>query len=155
MFAVFETGGKQYRVTEGDVVFIERLAGEAGDDARFDKILACSDEAGTEFGRPYLDGASVETKILGHGKDKKIIVFKYKPKKGYRKKQGHRQPYTKVRVERIISGKFGEAPSIIEADSETDADTIADAIADNDVMATAETEAVDTGDLAIEDAATE
>ena len=109
LYAVFETGGKQYRVTEGEVVFLERLDGEPGSGVVFDKVLSCSNETETEFGRPYLDDASVEGKILGHGKNKKLVVFKYKSKKGYRKKKGHRQPYTKVRIERIASGKYGVA----------------------------------------------
>jgi large subunit ribosomal protein L21 len=109
LYAVIETGGKQHRVTEGDVVFLERLDGEPGDKVRFDKILACSNEIDTDFGKPYLSDVSVEAKILGHGKNKKIVVFKFKAKKGYRRKQGHRQPYTKIRIERIVSGKYGVA----------------------------------------------
>lgn len=123
MFAVIETGGKQYRVTEGEVVFLERLDGEPGDLVLFDKILSCSNGEETEFGQPYLDDASVEGKILGHGKNKKIVVFKYKAKKGYRKKQGHRQPYTKIRVERIISEKYGIAA--YAGDDEEEAETAA------------------------------
>ena len=134
MYAVLETGGKQYRVTEGDVLFLERLGGEPGDIVNFDKILACSNEIETDFGRPYLDDVNVEAKILGHGKNKKIVVYKYKAKKGYRKKQGHRQPYTKVRVERIISQKYGVASYTDDSEADnTDSLRIeADEIVDTD-----------------------
>lgn len=101
MYAIIETGGKQYRVQEGDVLFIEKLAGESGSVVTFDKVLAVSKEDTVNFGSPLIEGANVSAKILNHGKAKKIIVFKYKPKKGYRRKQGHRQPYTKVQIESI------------------------------------------------------
>jgi large subunit ribosomal protein L21 len=101
MYAIIETGGKQYRVQEGDVVFIEKLAADAGSQVTFDKVLAVSKENEVSFGNPLVSGANVVGKILDHGKSKKIIVFKYKPKKGYRRKQGHRQPYTKVQIEKI------------------------------------------------------
>lgn len=101
MYAIIETGGKQYKVQEGDVVFIEKLLAEAGEAVTFDKVLAVSKEGTVNFGSPLVNGVSVSAKIIGHGKEKKVIVFKYKPKKGYRKKQGHRQPYTKVQIEKI------------------------------------------------------
>jgi large subunit ribosomal protein L21 len=101
MYAVIETGGKQYKVQEGDVVFVEKLTAEDGATVTFDKVLALSKEETMSFGNPVVENASVEAKVLGHGKGKKITVFKYKPKKGYRRKQGHRQPYTKVQIEKI------------------------------------------------------
>lgn len=100
MYAVIETGGKQYKVSEGDVVFIEKLGLEEGETVKFDKVLAVGGEK-TSIGAPYVDGASVEAKVVANGKSKKIIVFKYKPKKGQKTKQGHRQPYTKIQIEKI------------------------------------------------------
>ncbi len=101
MYAVIETGGKQYKVQEGDVVFIEKLDADEGASVVFDKVMAVSTEGSVNFGKPLVAGASVSGKVLSHGKEKKIIVFKYKAKKGYRNKTGHRQPYTKVQIEKI------------------------------------------------------
>lgn len=101
MYAVIETGGKQYQVKEGDVVFIEKLAVEADETVTFDKIVAVGTDEGIRIGTPYVDGASVEAKVIKNGKAKKITVFTYKPKKGEKKKQGHRQPYTQVRIEAV------------------------------------------------------
>ena len=101
MYAVIETGGKQYKVQEGDVVFVEKLEAEDGAVVTFDKVLAVSDEGNVTFGKPTVANATVSAKVLGQGKEKKVIVFKYKPKKGYRNKTGHRQPYTKVQIDKI------------------------------------------------------
>lgn len=96
--AIIMTGGKQYRVAEGDVVFIEKLNVEGGDVVKFDKVLAVIDENGSKFGTPVLEGASVEASVVKNGKGKKIRVYKMKPKKGYRLTKGHRQPYTQVQI---------------------------------------------------------
>jgi len=101
MYAIIETGGKQYKVQEGDVVFVEKLVAEEGSAFTFDKVLAVADGENVTFGAPVVAGASVNAKVMSHGKDKKIIIFKFKAKKGYKKKQGHRQPYTKVQIEKI------------------------------------------------------
>lgn len=101
MYAIIETGGKQVKVNEGEIVFLEKLTAEVDEVVTFDKVLAVQLDEETTFGTPYVDGAKVTAKVLAHGKDKKIVVFKYKPKKGYSKKQGHRQPYTKVMIEKI------------------------------------------------------
>ena len=101
MYAVIEACGKQYKVTKGDVVFFEKLDVEEGKKVTFDKVVLVSDEGKVEVGAPYVKGIKVEGKVVAHGKGKKIIVFKYKPKKNYRRKQGHRQPYTKVEITEI------------------------------------------------------
>ena len=98
MNAIIVTGGKQYKVAEGDVLFIEKLEQEAGDVVKFEQVLAIIDGEEATFGAPVVEGASVEAKVLKNGKGKKIRIFKYTPKKGYRKRQGHRQPYTKVQI---------------------------------------------------------
>ena len=101
MFAVIETGGKQYKVAEGDTLFIEKLPQEAGETVTFDKVLAILDGDNTTIGTPVVAGAKVDASIVKNGKGKKIRIFKYNPKKGYRKRQGHRQPYTKVTIGKI------------------------------------------------------
>jgi len=99
--AIIETGGKQYRVAEGDVIFIEKLDVEAGSPVTFDKVLAVIDGEGSSFGAPALEGVSVAANVIKNGKSKKIRVYKMKPKKGYHRTQGHRQPYTKVEITAI------------------------------------------------------
>lgn len=101
MHAIIETGGKQYKVAEGDVVFIEKLDNEAGNTVKFDQVLAILDGDKATFGAPVVAGASVEATIVKNGKGKKVRIFKYNAKKGYRKRQGHRQPYTKVEIGKI------------------------------------------------------
>ena len=101
MHAIIETGGKQYKVAEGDTLFIEKLPVEAGEAVTFDKVLAVIDGENVTVGTPVVEGAKVDASVVKNGKGKKILVFKYKPKKGYRRKQGHRQPYTKVTIGKI------------------------------------------------------
>ena len=101
MHAIIETGGKQFRVSEGDTLFIEKLPAEAGDAITFDKVLAVIDGDKASFGTPVVEGAKVEASVVKNGKGKKVMIFKYNPKKGYRKRQGHRQPYTKVEINKI------------------------------------------------------
>ena len=101
MYAIIETGGKQYQVKEGDVVFIEKLSVEADETVSFDKVVAVNNDNGLTVGAPYVNGATVEAKVIKNGKAKKITVFTYKPKKGEKRKMGHRQPYTQVRIESI------------------------------------------------------
>ena len=100
MFAVIETGGKQYKVQYGDIVFVEKLAAPEDSSVEF-KVIALSDENGVKIGTPYVEGVSVVGKVVKNGKGKKITVFTYKPKKGEKRKMGHRQPYTKVQIEAI------------------------------------------------------
>jgi len=100
MYAIIETGGKQYKVSEGDILFIEKVAANEGDAVKFDKVLAVGGDK-TVFGTPVVEGASVDAKVLKQGKAKKVIVFKYKPKKGEKCKQGHRQLFTKVQIDKI------------------------------------------------------
>ncbi len=106
MYAVIETGGKQYRVQEGDVVTVEKLNVEAGQKIEFDKVLVLAGEEDLKVGTPYVEGAKVTGEVVENGKGKKVIIFKYKAKKDYRKKQGHRQPYTMVKIESL----GGDAP---------------------------------------------
>ena len=101
MYAIIKTGGKQYKVSEGDVVYIEKLEAEEGASVNFAEVLAVGEGAELKCGAPFVEGAAVSAKVLKNGKAKKVLIFKYKPKKGYRRRQGHRQPYTKVQIEKI------------------------------------------------------
>ncbi len=103
MYAIIESCGKQYKVAEGDVVFFEKLETEVGKKVTFDKVVLVSDDKKVEVGAPYVKGIKVEGKVVEHGKGKKIIVYKYKAKKNYRRTQGHRQPFTKVEITKIAT----------------------------------------------------
>lgn len=103
VYAIIENGSRQYKVQEGDVVFLDKMDIAEGEEVELDKVVAVSNEGKMDVGAPYINGAKVTAKVLNHGKDKKIVIFKYKAKKGSsRRKQGHRQPYTKVQIEKII-----------------------------------------------------
>ena len=101
MYAIIETGGKQYKVEAGDTLFIEKLDVEADSEVTFDKVIAVGADDGIKVGAPYVDGATVTAKAIKNGKGKKITVFTYKPKKNAKRKMGHRQPYTKVEISSI------------------------------------------------------
>ncbi|MDR0885198.1 MAG: 50S ribosomal protein L21 [Clostridiales Family XIII bacterium] len=103
MYAIIETGGKQYKVQEGDKIKIEKLDFAADETVTFDKVLLVSDDNGATVGAPYVEGATVAAKVLFQGKSDKVIIFKFKAKKDYRKKQGHRQPFTLVQIEGITA----------------------------------------------------
>ena len=101
MYAIIKTGGKQYKVAEGDVIMVEKLAAGEGEAVVFDQVLTVVNDADVKIGTPVVEGAKVTGKVEAQGKDKKILVFKYKAKSNYRKRQGHRQPFTKVVSEKI------------------------------------------------------
>lgn len=101
MYAVIKTGGKQYRVQQGDVIFVEKIDAQADEAVTFEEVLLVNDGEETKIGKPVVEGAKVEGKVLAQVKSKKIVVYKYKAKKNERKKQGHRQPYTKVEITAI------------------------------------------------------
>ena len=101
MYAIIVTGGKQYKVEAGDVLFIEKLDVEADQTITFDEVLAVGTDKGIKVGSPFVKGATVEAKVVKNGKGKKITVFTYKPKKNEKRKKGHRQPYTKVEISAI------------------------------------------------------
>ncbi len=100
MYAIIATGGKQYKVSEGDIITIEKLGVEAGETVTFDQVLAVSGDELT-VGTPVVEGATVEASVIGEGRAKKVIVYKYKRKTGYHKKNGHRQSFTKVKIDKI------------------------------------------------------
>jgi len=101
MFAIIETGGKQYKVNEGDVIFVEKLEVAEGDKITFDRVLVVSDADGIKVGAPVVEGATVTANVVKNGKGKKVVVMTYKPKKNEKRKMGHRQPYTKVEITTI------------------------------------------------------
>lgn len=112
MYAIIESCGKQYKVAEGDVVFFEKLDAEEGKKVSFDKVVLVSDDKKVEVGAPYVKGVKVEGKVVANGKGKKILVYKYKAKKNYRRTQGHRQPYTKVEITKIKTAAEKEAKAV-------------------------------------------
>lgn len=101
VYAVIETGGKQYKVTEGETIFVEKLTADEGAEVVFDKVLVAGEGAAVKVGSPAVEGAKVTAKVVKNGKSKKITVFTYKPKKNEKRKMGHRQPYTKVEIVKI------------------------------------------------------
>lgn len=101
MYAIIKTGGKQYRVQEGDSIFVEKLAADVDSEVVFDQVLAVVNDGDVKVGAPVVEGAKVTAKVLEQGKQKKIRIFKYKAKSNYRRRMGHRQPYTKVSIEKI------------------------------------------------------
>lgn len=101
MYAIIVTGGKQYKVAEGDTIYVEKLEAANGEAVKFDHVLAVEKDGAVTVGAPQVEGASVSGKVVKTGKGKKIMVFKYKAKKNYRRRQGHRQPYSKVTIEKI------------------------------------------------------
>ena len=102
MYAIIATGGKQYKVEEGDVIRVEKLDVKEGEEITFDQVLVVGDKE-LKIGDPTVSGASVKAKVVAEGKEKKVIVYRYKPKTGYHKKNGHRQPFTQVKIEKIIA----------------------------------------------------
>ncbi len=101
MYAIVETGGKQFKVAQGDTIVVEKLPVEIGETVTLDKVFLVNQDGAVKVGVPFVDGAKVVAKVVEHGRDKKIVVFKYKAKKNYHKKQGHRQPFTKLTIESI------------------------------------------------------
>jgi len=101
LYAIIETGGKQYKVREGDVITVEKLNVDAGTSHTFDRVLAVGEGESAAFGAPYVNGASVTASVIGDGKGKKIVVYKFKSKKNYHRKKGHRQPFTKLKIDSI------------------------------------------------------
>ena len=104
MYAIIETGGKQYKVKEGDIITVEKLAADAGTAYTFDQVLSVVDGETVSFGTPYVNGASVSASVIGDGKGKKIVVYKFKAKKNYHRKKGHRQPFTRLKIDSITAG---------------------------------------------------
>lgn len=139
MYAIIETGGKQYRVQEGDVITIEKLNAEVGEKVTFDKVLVMGEGADAKIGTPYV-GENVYGEVVENGKGKKVIIYKYKAKKDYRKKQGHRQPFTKVEITGIGAEKKAAAPkeAPVEAAAEEAKETVSMSMKKDELIAFAE-----------------
>ena len=127
MYAIIESCGRQYKVAEGDVVFFEKLDVEEGKKVTFDKVVLVSEDKKVEVGAPYVKGVKVEGKVVANGKGKKILVYKYKAKKNYRRTQGHRQPYTKVEITKIKTAAEKEAKAVDGKTAEVKAEKAATA----------------------------
>lgn len=134
MYAVIKTGGKQYRVQEGDVITIEKLEALAGDVVEFDQVLVLNDDKALQVGTPIIEGVKVFGTVVENGKGSKVIIFKYKSKKDYRKKQGHRQPYTMVKIE-SLNGNRPEAkkPEVKAEEILAVSEPVAEKVADKPV----------------------
>ena len=133
MYAIVETGGKQYRVTEGDQISIEKLNVAAGEQVKFDKVLVLGEGKDAKVGAPYVDAAAVYGEVLESGKGKKVVIFKYKAKKDYRRKQGHRQPYTLVEITGISAdGTVPAKKAVVKEDKPAETEAAAEPIADAD-----------------------
>ena len=139
MYAIIETGGKQYRVTEGDVICVEKLAANAGETVELDRVLVLGEGEDLQVGTPYVEGAKVFGEVVENGKGKKVVVFKYKSKKDYRKKQGHRQPYTMIK----IASLNGEAPVKAEAPAEAEVSKVSAAMKKEELIAYAEANGIE------------
>ena len=126
MYAIIETGGKQYKVQNGDQIRVEKLDAEIGSTVVFDKVLAAGEGSDIKVGTPYLDGLTVEADVVESGKGDKVIIFKYKAKKDYRKKQGHRQPYTMVEITSVAGVKA--EPKKVEAVEEPAEEAVEEAV---------------------------
>ena len=127
MYAIIETGGKQYKVQNGDQIRVEKLDAELGSTVVFDKVLAAGEGSDIKVGTPYLDGLTVEADVVESGKGDKVIIFKYKAKKDYRKKQGHRQPYTLVEITSVAGVKA--EPKKVEEPAEEAVEEAAEEVA--------------------------
>lgn len=121
MYAIVEISGKQYKVNEGDIVFVDKLELDEGSKVVFDKVLLISDNDNITVGQNLVKDAKVEAVVIGHGKNKKILVYKYKAKKNERKMKGHRQPYTKIQIEKLV---FGTKPKKEKVSSESKVDEV-------------------------------
>jgi large subunit ribosomal protein L21 len=121
MYAIIESCGKQYKVSEGDVVYFEKLDAEEGKKVTFDKVVLVSDGKDVKVGTPYVSGVKVEGKVVANGKAKKILVYRYKAKKNVRRTQGHRQPYTKVEITLVGAGTAAKAEKAEKAEVKTEA----------------------------------